>query len=92
MPRPVDLKGKPVELMSYYRCCETVEPSCDLVWIGVRDSFLVASQYAEPPFALWRKSGFRVPAGVRLLRRVAETPCTREPEQPHEWWDWEWVN
>lgn len=87
----VNLGGRRVTLLAYYPCCETMEPPCSMTWQGMGpDSFLVGPATAEPPFPIWRRASDRIPAAVRLLTRVGITPCTRIPNDPHEWWDWEW--
>ncbi len=98
-PRYAPVDGRvPVGVIGYYPCCETKEPPCDLVAFRLPDGssteFLLGRLGSVYPRMLWRRKSTdfppESPSGVRLLRRWVALPCTRHPEEPHEWWEWEW--
>lgn len=95
-PRYTSVHGRvPRGVISYYSCCETKEPNCDLVAFrlpnGSSTEFLLGRIDGERPRQLWRRSTFGfVPAGIALLKLMATLPCTREPAGQHEWWTWKW--
>lgn len=86
----------PIGVLGYYPCCDTDEPPRDLVTFQLPDGshteFLLGRLDSVRPRQLWRRRSkdFQTARGVRLLRLRAELPCTRVPNEPHEWWAWCW--
>lgn len=86
----------PIGVLGYYPCCDTDEPPCDLVAFRLSDGsateFLLGRIDSARPRQLWRRrsENFPTPRGVRLLELQVELPCTRVPNEPHEWWSWCW--
>ncbi|KKN41487.1 hypothetical protein LCGC14_0723010 [marine sediment metagenome] len=94
-PRYAPVDGiVPRGVIRYYACCETEEAPRDLVAFGLpygsSAEFLLGRIDSTRPRQLWRRVGFPTPRGVQLLECVGQFPCTRMPDEPHEWWTWQW--